>query len=90
METGTWNYADESRWSDARIIERFHELRLHLETQVLSEDRKRQIAHELSCVAFEGLQREQVKKRREEEVAWMEHAYELPDSTMQGNWVLDE
>lgn len=76
MERGLFTFADERLWHDDRVIGHFHHLRHHLESVPLSDERKRAVNRELTHVAFEGLQREQLKKRREEEVAWMEHAYQ--------------
>lgn len=70
-----FDFADERRWSDARILTHFHHLRHHLDTTPLANERKKQVYREITHVAFEGLQREQFTKRREEEIAWLDHSY---------------
>lgn len=64
-----------TEWSDDRVINHFHYLRHHLETTPLNNERKRQINREITHVAFEGLQREQLKKQRENEISWLEHMF---------------
>lgn len=71
---GAWSHADSRRWPTPRIHERFMELQAQLE-RPLSMDRKRQINHEMSCVAWEGLMREQESRKRDEEIAWAEYTF---------------
>lgn len=81
MEQRLFTYTDERLWSDERIIARFHQLRHELAERAvfLSESRKREYNRDITHVAFEGLQREQVKKRREEEIAWLEYTYQITE-----------
>lgn len=66
-----------TEWSDDHVIGHFHRLRKHLDesARFLSVDRRVQINREITHVAFEGLQREQAKRQREEETAWLEHNF---------------
>jgi hypothetical protein len=75
MERELFTFADERSWSDQRVIDHFNHLRAHLETSPLTDERKRTINREITHIAFEGLQREQLKRNRELEIAWMEESY---------------
>lgn len=78
MEQGLFTFADERLWSYDRIQRHFFAKREHLDenANTLSEERRKGLLREITHVAFEGLQREQEKRGREEEVSWLEHLYE--------------
>lgn len=69
---------DHTEQTQTRLTERLGFLTKHVERK-LSSERKRQISHEMACLVFELLQREQEEKRRQQEVAWLE--FEAGQST---------
>lgn len=75
---GYYDHADRSAWSDARLQSRWHDLEATSNVPH-SPERLDHIHHEMACIAFEGIMRQQEKRKREEEISWLEHEAKLDD-----------
>ncbi len=69
-------------WSDYRLVSRYKELEKSLELPH-SPERKKDIIHEMACIAVEAVLRELDIQKREAEIEMLESVYNIPSEEVE-------